>query len=319
LALEGLTFSGQSTASASGLPRQNWRSRATAPPPLSGETLVRGLGAPLLIIHCQFRSPWEAVGGRPGVADVTVSDSPYTELRHSRFATPWAKSLVAKYDYAGTEAAPPSARLIVSDCLLAGEDNLWLNLGPRSRMEIDLARSVWRERAAIVLGRAESPRSVVVNASRNVFTARYLVDDERSASDPALREVFRWEEDANLFSSVECAFVDAPGYPKAQRGLRAFTYWKEFCATTRAESVLGQFTLGSNAAQGIPTAPASSFLFVNGLVVVAGPASAAERPLDFGLEANAPAPGPQGYAVWRNSSAYAEWRTHVARVQAGNY
>jgi hypothetical protein len=268
LVLEGLAFSGQPVASGSGLARQNWRGRATEPQPLSGETWVRCGGAPLFIVHCQFRSPWEAIGGRPGFADLTVSNSPHMELRHSRFVTPWAKSVVLKHAAAGNQAAAPPARLILTNCMVTGEDNLWLEIGSGSRMELDLSRSIFRERAAIVLARAEEPRSVRVAARQNTFTTRYQLDDEREASGLELREVLQWEDALNLYSTTETLFVDSPGYPKALRGRRAFDYWKEFCNTSPEESVLGQFSLGIQAPQdGLPN-PGSSFLFVNGLVIL---------------------------------------------------
>jgi hypothetical protein len=147
---------------------------------------------------------------------------------------------------------------------------------------------------------------------------RFLLDDERPPSDLALNEVLDWQDHANLFSSIEVRFADSPTYPGPQRGPRRLEAWHQYWKNSRGDSVLGQFKLGGLLPTSVPQhSPGSGFLYLNGLVVQDGPADAAERPHDFGLDLKSFSPGQTGYVPWRQSPAYAEWRAHVARIFAG--
>jgi hypothetical protein len=260
--------------------------------------------------HCQFRNPWEAVAGRPGMADITVSNAAHTELRHCRLLTPWIKGIVWRHQSSGTTTQ--STRLILSNCVASNEENLWIEAGPQTRLEVDISRTVFRERAALVLARAEAPQSIRLATRQSVFDTRFAVDDERPAPAPPLNAVCQWEDGTNLFSQSH-HFVDSPGYPARPTGAQRLAAWNEHWGRDGG-SVIGQFTLTAEAPPGVPTDAAPGAFFVNYLKVLHGSVAMTSQTPDFGVDTRAASPGWAGHNRWRLSPAYEEWRAYVARV-----
>lgn len=316
LALEGLLFSGLPSPAAFGTRRLNWRERPAQSAAASGETMVRASGGALLLAHCQFRSPWEAVAGRPGAADIMASNAALVELRHCRLVTPWIKGLVWRHS-ASAAQAPERARLTVTNSVLFNAENLWLEAGPLARLEVDIARTVFRERAAVVLAGAEAPQSIHVLARQCVFASRFALDDERPAAALPLNTVCEWEDRANLFSDKDCHYGDAANYPAEFTTAKRWSRWNEYWEQTGKDSVVGQFKLSAAPPPGMPTTATPGASFVNGLSVVQGDAEAADRPQAFGIALEGTSPGSTGYHRWRSSPEYAAWRAHVARVFGG--
>ena len=311
LVLEGILFTGVSATPSPEMPRQNWHKRPTQAIPLTGQTMVRFSGRALLLAHCQFRSAWEAIARRPGTADISVSNAALTELRHCRLVTPWTKGLVWRH----TRNDTPPARLVLTNCVMFNEENLWLEAGPQTRLEADIARTLFRERAAVVLARAETPQSIRLTVRQSVFSSRYVVDDERPAGGPALPEVCQWEGRGNLFSERECHFIDTATFPTHPAAARRFASWKNFWPGD-VDAALGQFALESEPPQEVQSTATPGAFFVNGLQVVQGPGDAAQTAATYGLHPNAASPGSTGYARWRRSPEYNEWRDHVTRTLA---
>lgn len=309
LVLEGLLFNGLPPANVADLRRQNWHSRPTRAMPVSGESMIHSTGTVLLLVHCQFRNPWEAVAGRPGKADITVSHVAHTELRHCRLMTPWIKGIVWRHESSASPAQP--ARLILTNCVAFNEDNVWIEAGPQARLEVDISRTVFRERAALVLARAEAPQAIRVAARWSVFDTRFAVDDERSTPAPPLNAVCLWEDGTNLFSNGNL-FVDSPGYPALPPGAERLTAWNELWERDGG-SVIGHFSLTPEAPPGVPTDAAPGAFFVNYLTVTHRSVALDIPTPDFGVDTRGASPGRTGYDHWRLSPEYEKWRDYVDR------